>query len=83
MKVVGQQKVMKINMDYEKKGLDGFLSRAPHARNEYELTKMVIEEDKDAKNPREVENIHDEFVKMKNILDLHNKIIEDSRNSNG
>ena len=52
---------------------------------------MASEEDKDAKSPREVENIHDEFAKMirlKNLhaestLALHNKIIEDSRNSNG
>ena len=70
-------------MDYEKKGLDGFLDRAPHARSKYELAKMAAEEDKDTKNPREVENIHDEFVKMKNTLAFHNKFIEDSRNNNG
>ncbi len=70
-------------MDYEKKGLDGFLDRAPHARSVYELAKMAAEEDKDTKDPREVENIYDELVKMESTLALHNKIIEDSRNNNG
>ena len=67
MKVVGQQKVKKNNMDYEKKGLEGFTRREGYIQTIPQLGRILKQELKDVKNSAEACKID---VRAKSIYEI-------------
>ena len=64
MKVVDQQKLTRISMDYEKKGLTTYLDEAPRVRTVAELVQLTEEESIDTKSWWEVEAINKYFEQI-------------------
>ena len=80
MKVVGQQKVKKNNMDYEKKGLTTYLDEAPRVGTVSELVQLTEEECIDTKSWWEVEAINKYFEQiMQDFRDAGTRMSEEDK----